>query len=88
MKEILYLEEHFFPSRNKIKSAEVTVFDGFSIDHTKHNKSKTKIDRSKWFVPLFLLQVCLEVGDIFLSVRFGCKKLQEVKQKICSFLFF
>lgn len=72
MKEILYLEEHFFPSRNKIKSAEVTVFDGFSIDHTKHNKSKTKIDRSKWFVPLFLLQVCFEIGDIFFSVRFGC----------------
>ena len=72
MKEILYLEEHFFPSRNKIKSAEVTVFDGFSIDHTKHYKSKTKIDRRKWLVPLFLLQVCFEVGDIFFSVRFGC----------------
>ena len=75
MEKIPYLEEHFFPSRNKINGAEVTIFDGFSINHTKHYKSKTKKDRSKWLVPLSSLQVCLEVGDIFLSVRFGCKKL-------------
>lgn len=66
----------------------MTVFDGFSINHTNQYKSKTKEDRRKWFVPFFLLQVCLEVGDVFLSVRFGCKILLEVKQKVYSFLFF
>ena len=88
MKENQHLEEQFFPSWNKIKSAEVTVFDGFSINHTNQYKSKTKKDRRKWFVPFFSLQVFLEIGDVFLSVRFECKKLLEVKQKIYSFLFF
>ena len=66
----------------------MTVFDGFSINHTNQYKSKTKKDRRKWFVPFFLLQVCLEVGDVFLSVRFGSDKLQEVEHKIYGFLFF
>ena len=65
----------------------MTVFDGFSINHTNMYKSETKKDRRKWFVPFFSLQVFLEIGDVFLSVRFECKKLIEVKQKIL-FVFF
>ena len=73
MKEILYLEEHFFPSRNEIKSAEVTVFDVFLlIIQSTINRKLRKIEANglyHYFCYNFVLKLVIYFCQLDSDVR-------------------